>query len=210
MVGWRDEYLDEEDRGLNGRGERRVPLSPAAASASAPGRPRGPPPPPLASASARRTRAANRRAPPGRTVRADRAGCLPPWVWAASGRLQNYTPKSCQLAGDRQSSAKGLNRSTGTFPRVNRYGRFSSSSFHVLVLDADATSQRTDCTSTDGLVALAIGAGPDTNRSAGLHSRVVLTPKGSTCGLPSSPAAGLTCVMHLREHVIGKLLALAV
>ena len=29
----------------------------------------------------------------------------------------------------------------------------------------------TDCTSTDGLVAL--GAAPDTNRSAGLHSVVV-------------------------------------
>src|SRR5882672_4618430 len=50
----------------------------------------------------------------------------------------------------------------------------------------------------------AVGAGPDTNRSAGLHSRVVFTPKGSTCGLPSSPAAGLTCVMHLREHIFFK------
>jgi hypothetical protein len=43
------------------------------------------------------------------------------------------------------------------------------------------------------------GAGPDTNRSAGLHSRVVFAPEGSTCGLSSSPAAGPTCVMHRRE-----------
>ena len=68
-----------------------------------------------------------------------------------------------------------------------------------------ATPRGTDCTSTGGLVALVIGAGPDTNRSAGLHSRVVFAPKGSTCGLPSSPAAGLTCVMHLREHVFWKI-----
>jgi hypothetical protein len=39
---------------------------------------------------------------------------------------------------------------------------------------------------------------PDTNRSAGLHSLAVL---GSTEGLSSSPAAGLTCGGHLRAHV---------
>ena len=37
----------------------------------------------------------------------------------------------------------------------------------------EATPHRTDCTSTGGLVALN-GAGPDTNRSAGLHSRIVV------------------------------------
>ena len=36
-----------------------------------------------------------------------------------------------------------------------------------------AAAQRTDCTSTGGLVAL-IGAGPDTNRSTGLHSGLVV------------------------------------
>jgi hypothetical protein len=37
----------------------------------------------------------------------------------------------------------------------------------------EATPHRTDCTSTGGLVALN-GAGPDTNRSAGLHSGIVV------------------------------------
>jgi len=38
----------------------------------------------------------------------------------------------------------------------------------------EATPHSTDCTSTGGLIAL-IGAGPDTNRSAGLHSAIVVT-----------------------------------
>jgi len=37
-------------------------------------------------------------------------------------------------------------------------------------------AQRTDCTSTNGLVAPFFGAGPDSNRSAGRHSFVVRDP----------------------------------
>ncbi len=37
----------------------------------------------------------------------------------------------------------------------------------------EATPHRTDCTSAGGLIALN-GAGPDTNRSAGLHSVIVV------------------------------------
>ena len=56
----------------------------------------------------------------------------------------------------------------------------------------------TDCTSTDGLIAL--GEAPDTNRTAGLDSNnvVLLEP---TLQQSSLPAAGLTCLMHLRFHV---------
>ena len=63
------------------------------------------------------------------------------------------------------------------FPASQRVWSLSFPSlFTVPAASVDAARQRTDCTSTDGLVALVIGAGPDTNRSAGLHSRVVVTP----------------------------------
>ena len=46
----------------------------------------------------------------------------------------------------------------------------------------DAAPQRTDCTSTGGLVALVVGAGPDTNRSAGLHSFAAVATMGAAQG----------------------------
>ena len=46
-------------------------------------------------------------------------------------------------------------------------------------------------------------ADPDTNRSVGLHSLcVVLTTIGATEIKPSLPTAGLTCLLHLRSHVL--------
>lgn len=47
---------------------------------------------------------------------------------------------------------------------------------------------RTDCTSTGGLVALGFGAGPDANRSAGLHSFAAVATTGAAQGWSSWPA----------------------
>jgi hypothetical protein len=50
------------------------------------------------------------------------------------------------------------------------------------VFGFDAFPQRTDCTSTGGLVAPGFGAGPDTNRSAGLHSLAAVATEGAAQG----------------------------
>jgi hypothetical protein len=69
--------------------------------------------------------------------------------------------------------------------------------------DRAAIERGTDCTSTVGLVASAYcRADPDTNRSAGLHSFLVMPVAiGVTKEESSLPAAGLTCLLHLRTHV---------
>jgi hypothetical protein len=74
--------------------------------------------------------------------------------------------------------AVGLNRSTRTSLGVKRMFVFLLAKLAVWFLDAScqgrgieaAMRQRTDRTSTNGLIA-PVGADPDTNRSAGLHSR---------------------------------------
>lgn len=67
-----------------------------------------------------------------------------------------------------------------------------------------ALPQRTDCTSTGGLVALVVSAGPDTNRSAGLHSLFVVASRRDT-GLVELARRRSDLWMHLRAHVLGKI-----
>ena len=64
--------------------------------------------------------------------------------------------------------------------------------------------QRTDCTSTGGLVALVAGAGPDTNRSMGLHSLLVVALWRDT-GLVELAHRRSDLWMHLRAHVLEKI-----
>lgn len=67
-----------------------------------------------------------------------------------------------------------------------------------------ALPQRTDCTSTGGLVAPLVGAGPDTNRSAGLHSFIVCV-LGRDTKLVEFTRRRSDLWMHLRAHVLGKI-----
>jgi hypothetical protein len=46
------------------------------------------------------------------------------------------------------------------------------------------------------------GADPDTNRTAGLHSKTVDITKNATGGKSSFPTAGLTYLLHLQFHVL--------
>ncbi len=95
----------------------------------------------------------------------------------------------------------------GDFPRsqVTACGRFYwETVFLALARNEETLKPGTDCTSTVGLVALFHGADPDTNRSAGLHSILVVAQRDITESLSSLAAAGLTCSMHLRIHVLQK------
>ena len=64
----------------------------------------------------------------------------------------------------------------------------------------DAVRQRTDCTSTNGLVARG-GADPDTNRSVGLHSFHGVERDCRPAGLVEFTDCRSDLSMHLREHV---------
>ena len=71
-----------------------------------------------------------------------------------------------------------------------------------------AVRQRTDCTSTNGLVAEISGeaeiADPDTNRSVGLHSLHGVGLDRRHAGLVEFTSCRSDLSVHLREHVYGE------
>ena len=66
-----------------------------------------------------------------------------------------------------------------------------------------AARQKTDCTSTNGLVAPA-GADPDTNRSVGLHSLHGVGHDRRHAGLVEFTSCRSDLSVHLRKHVYGR------
>ena len=66
-----------------------------------------------------------------------------------------------------------------------------------------AVQQRTDYTSTNGLVARGCCAGPDTNRSVGLHSLPSFGVIAVSSGKPEFTNCRSDLSMHLREQVLG-------
>lgn len=126
---------------------------------------------------------------------------------ARSRANQGSSPVRCQAAaGPRRRVCRGCG-----LTRLQGLPVESTICLAVLPLRSSRTvrgeaalPQRTDCTSTGGLVALVVSAGPDTNRSAGLHSLFVVASRRDT-GLVELARRRSDLWMHLRAHALGKI-----
>lgn len=97
-----------------------------------------------------------------------------------------------------------LSSVTGT-PRDVKHGFLVSSwlRFSVLAEREAARKRGTDCTFTDGLVALSVRPQIRTAQRGSIWISWTLF-RVATTNLSSLPTAGLTCLLHLQFHVLQK------
>src|SRR4051794_20157099 len=101
--------------------------------------------------------------------------------------------------------------SLGTKPLYRDFLRESTTFFdsflqssRMVVLERSATHREQTAHLQAALLQTTFGAGPDTNRSAGLHSRVVRTRCGLDKRFPEFTCCRSDLCEHLREHVYVK------
>lgn len=95
------------------------------------------------------------------------------WCHNVRARAARWPLEDCRWPHIIPRSSLRPNPPTGTSHRVNGVGPSQCLRIVSVRCRAASSPHGTDCKSPGGLVALGFGAGPDTNRSAGRHSRVV-------------------------------------